>query len=89
MRNNHYYQSEDSIDYTIYDDDLISDNASLHLVEYSGYYLMFHEEWKLPLWVKYELTASETDGDAVRDGKNFKQDRERQYAKMCHKHRYA
>lgn len=50
---------------------------------------MFHEEWKLPLWVKYELTASETDGDAVRDGKNFKQGRERQYAKMCHKHRYA
>mgnify|MGYP003434009607 CR=1 FL=1 len=36
---------------------------------------MFHEEWKLPLLVKYELTASETDDDAVRDGKNFKQDR--------------
>lgn len=75
VRNNYNYQTEDSIDYTIYDDDLIPDNASLHLVEYSGYYLMFHEEWKLPLWVKYELTAKETDGNAVRDGKNFKQDR--------------
>lgn len=70
-----YRYTGPEVDYTIYDDDLVPDNPSLHIIKYSGYYVMYNTEWKLPLWVKYELTARETSGESTRTGKNFKRDR--------------
>lgn len=44
------------------------------LIEYRGYSTSYNSETKIPIWVKYELTASETDGPYSRKGKDFRQD---------------
>ena len=44
------------------------------LISYSGYEVMYNPDYKLPLWVKYELVASETDGENTRKGLSFRQD---------------
>lgn len=44
------------------------------IISYSGYDVMYNPEYKIPRWVKYELTASETDGPNSRKGLNFRPD---------------
>lgn len=44
------------------------------LIEYEGYTVSYNPETKIPVWVKYDLSADETDGPYTRKGKNFKQD---------------
>jgi endonuclease G len=44
------------------------------IISYSGYDVMYNPEYKIPKWVKYELTASETDGPDSRKGLNFRPD---------------
>ncbi len=45
-----------------------------YIVEYQGYVSSYNVFTKTPEWVAYELTKSETYGDAVRDGKFFSPD---------------
>lgn len=44
------------------------------IISYRGYDVMYNPEYKIPRWVKYELTASETDGPNSRKGLNFRPD---------------
>lgn len=44
------------------------------VISYSGYYVVYNPEYKLPRYVQYELTASETEGQSTRKGLNFRQD---------------
>ena len=44
------------------------------LIEYEGYTVSYNPETKIPVWVKYDLSAEETDGPYTRKGMNFKQD---------------
>lgn len=44
------------------------------LITYSGYEVMYNPEYKIPLWVKYEMVASETDGENTRQGHRFRRD---------------
>ncbi len=44
------------------------------LIEYQGYVVAFDEESRIPEWVRYELTAEETDGVNTRKGKSFRRD---------------
>lgn len=44
------------------------------LIEYEGYTVSYNPKTKIPVWVKYDLSAEETDGPYTRKGKNFKQD---------------
>lgn len=43
-------------------------------LEYMGYEVCYDSKHKLPCFVEYELTSSEVDGPATRNGKNFTQD---------------
>ena len=44
------------------------------IISYSGYEVMYNPEHKIPRWVKYELLASETDGEWSRTGLKFTPD---------------
>ena len=44
------------------------------IISYSGYEVMYNPEYKIPRWVKYELLASETDGEWSRKGLKFTPD---------------
>ena len=44
------------------------------IISYSGYDVMYNPEYKIPRWVKYELLASETDGEWSRKGLKFTPD---------------
>ena len=44
------------------------------IISYSGYEVMYNPEHKIPRWVKYELLASETDGEWSRKGLKFTPD---------------
>ena len=44
------------------------------LIEYEGYTVSYNPKTKIPVWVKYDLSAEETDGPYTRKGMNFKQD---------------
>ena len=44
------------------------------IISYSGYDVMYNPEYKIPSWVKYELLASETDGEWSRKGLKFTPD---------------
>ena len=44
------------------------------LIEYHGFALSYDESRHVPLWVAYELTQDETDGDFSRSGKVFLND---------------
>lgn len=44
------------------------------IISYSGYDVMYNPEYKIPKWVKYELLASETDGEWSRKGLKFTPD---------------
>lgn len=41
------------------------------IISYSGYEVMYNPEYKIPILVKYELLASETDGVWSRKGLKF------------------
>ncbi len=43
-------------------------------INYRSYKVLFDQQAKIPVWVKYELTAAETDGPYSRKGKNFRSD---------------
>ena len=44
------------------------------VISYSGYYVVYNPEYKLPRYVQYELVASETEGESTRTGLNFRKD---------------
>ena len=44
------------------------------VISYSGYYVVYNPEYRIPRYVRYELVASETDGQSNRKGLNFRQD---------------
>lgn len=44
------------------------------IIKYQGYTVSYNEDARIPNWVSYELTSSETDGPYSRKGKNFRQD---------------
>ena len=44
------------------------------VISYSGYYVVYNPEYKLPRYVQYELTAAETEGGSTRKGLNFRKD---------------
>ena len=44
------------------------------IISYSAYEVMYNPEYKIPRWVKYELLASETDGEWSRKGLKFTPD---------------
>lgn len=48
--------------------------AGQYLIKYSAYSVLYDSNTKIPVWVKYELTASETEGPYSRKGKNFRPD---------------
>lgn len=43
-------------------------------INYTGYTVSYNYLNKIPNWVKYELTAAETDGPNARNGKKFRPD---------------
>ncbi len=44
------------------------------IIEYEGFTVSYSPENRIPNWVKYELTAEETDGPFARKGKRFRPD---------------
>lgn len=54
--------------------DAQTENPELHEIVYEGYEVLYNSAYKIPVWVKYELTSSETEGEYSRKGKNFRQD---------------
>lgn len=54
--------------------DAQAENPELHKIVYEGYEVLYNSAYKIPVWVKYELTSSETVGEYSRKGKNFRQD---------------
>ena len=44
------------------------------LIEYTGFKVSYNASGKIPNWVLYELTASETEGPYSRKGKDFQPD---------------
>ena len=44
------------------------------VIEYSGFKVSYNASGKIPNWVLYELTASETEGPYSRKGKDFQAD---------------
>ncbi len=51
----------------------------LRTIEYNNYAVLYNVLYKIPVWVKYELTALETDGPHSRKGKDFRQDQSMNY----------
>lgn len=49
-------------------------DSNLHVIEYMGYEVIFNSLLKIPILVKYELTAEETDGMFSRKGLDFCED---------------
>ena len=43
-------------------------------IKYTGYEVSYNYKYKIPNWVKYELTDVETDGPNARNGKKFRPD---------------
>ncbi len=43
-------------------------------IQYHGFEVLYDTECKIPIWVRYELTADETDGPYSRKGKNYRRD---------------
>lgn len=53
---------------------ITSSNTQLREIKYLGFEVLYNVENKIPHWVKYELTASETDGPYSRKDKEFRVD---------------
>ncbi len=49
-------------------------SGNLRLINYKHYEVLFNQQTKIPVWVRYELTAIETDGPYSRKGKTFRPD---------------
>lgn len=49
----------------------ITVEANEQIINHVGYSVSFNDETKIPNWVAYELTASESDGEILRDGMRF------------------
>ena len=49
-------------------------DSNLHVIEYMGYEVVFNSLLKIPILVKYELTAEEVDGIYSRKGLDFCED---------------
>lgn len=49
-------------------------DSNLHIIEYLGYEIVFNSLLKIPVLVKYELTAEEVDGIFSRKGLDFCED---------------
>ena len=39
------------------------------IIKHTGYTVSYNEDWKIPNWVAYELTAAEVQGDEPRSNK--------------------
>ena len=66
--------SQDNTSSTPVNTTLKAQDKQYPIISYSGYDVMYNPEYKIPRWVKYELLASETDGEWSRKGLKFTPD---------------